>query len=281
MRLRLISWNVNGRRRSDEQLHPVFERRPDIIALQEVTAASLPRIRETLIAAGLLYISDSFALAPDLSELTGPRRYGELAASRWPLTPEAQGRFHIPWPERVLTSHVDAGGRRIAIHTTHIPPGASNGWIKIRTLTGLFEGLAVPSDVSRILCGDFNTPQAETLDGQVVTWAQRPIRSGGWRVARAFRGGSGEAWDAAERGVLTGLARFDLVDVYRATNGYARTAASWVARRGDSTIRRRFDHVFASQDLRPIACQYLHDLRERGLSDHSPIEADFSIAEET
>jgi len=43
-------------------------------------------------------------------------------------------------------------------------------------------------------------------------------------------------------------------------------------------IGRRFDHVFASRDLNAVRCQYLHSLREAGLSDHSAIEVDFEPA---
>jgi exonuclease III len=173
--------------------------------------------------------------------------------------------------------HLEVAGCTISVHNTHIPPGASNAWIKIQTLNGLFKGLSVRSDIPRILCGDFNTPQAETPDGRVVTWAQRLTGSGDWRVARSIRGGPGSVWDEGERRILTGLAVFDLVDVYRSLHGYTRAEASWLMRRGEASVGRRFDHVFASRDLRPNACQYLHTLRERGLSDHSPIEADFVI----
>jgi endonuclease/exonuclease/phosphatase family metal-dependent hydrolase len=38
---------------------------------------------------------------------------------------------------------------------------------------------------------------------------------------------------------------------------------------------RRFDHIFASQGLRTVSCQYLTALHEDGLSDHAPIEAVF------
>ena len=280
MKLRLVSWNLNARRRCDEQTLAILEREPDVVALQEVTSSTRSSLRDALVAGGLVHVADSFSLAPTISDLRGPRRYGQLTASRWPLSPEAQGRFRLPWPERVLTAHVDVGGQRIELHNTHVPPGASNAWIKVETLSGLFEGLAVQSEVPRILCGDFNTPQTETSDGQVITWAQRPTRNRGWRVVRAIRGGSGAEWDAGERNILQGLAAFDLPDVYRSTCGYATTESSWLMRRRDCVVGRRFDHVFASRVLRAIACRYLHTLRDRGLSDHSPIEVDFALHEE-
>jgi hypothetical protein len=44
---------------------------------------------------------------------------------------------------------------------------------------------------------------------------------------------------------------------------------------GQSMLRRRFDHIFASQGLRTVSCQYLTALHEDGLSDQAPIEAVF------
>jgi len=37
----------------------------------------------------------------------------------------------------------------------------------------------------------------------------------------------------------------------------------------------RLDHVIASDSLRATACDYVHEWREAGLSDHSAIEAVF------
>jgi exonuclease III len=100
-------------------------------------------------------------------------------------------------------------------------------------------------------------------DGSAVLW-------------RRWRGGTGARWDAGERSVLDGLARFDLADVFRTLHGYEREEYSWYAKRNGVFRGRRFDHVFASASLEPISCTYLHALRESGLSDHSPIEAVFA-----
>jgi hypothetical protein len=37
----------------------------------------------------------------------------------------------------------------------------------------------------------------------------------------------------------------------------------------------RLDHVFAAPSLNAIECEYLHDFRAAGLSDHAPIEVQF------
>ena len=93
-----------------------------------------------------------------------------------------------------------------------------------------------------------------------------------------FRGRPASEWDIGERRVLTGLAEYDLVDVYRSLHGYAATDSSWILRRNGKEIGRRFDHVFAARALAPRSCVYLHHLRESGLSDHSPIEVEFMVS---
>ena len=128
-------------------------------------------------------------------------------------------------------------------------------------------------NVPRILCGDFNLPQAEGPGGLVVTWAQRVRTDGTITRCGSVRGGPGETWDAAERNIALGLAMYDLQDVFRALHGYEVSAFSWLLRRRTRSVPRRFDHIFASVSLRPRACVYLHNVRQCGLSDHAAIEA--------
>ena len=79
--------------------------------------------------------------------------------------------------------------------------------------------------------------------------------------------------------MLSGLAEYDLVDVYRYVHGYAVTDSSWMLKRRGREVGRRFDHVFASRTLVPQSCEYLHHVRQSGLSDHAPIEATFALIE--
>jgi exonuclease III len=274
--MRIVSWNVNARRGAmQSQVAALEALSPDVIALQEVTPATVLPFQTALHRAGWAHIVDSFSLAPGDFNPIGPRRYGLLLASRYPLVPESPERFRVPWPERVLSAVLEAPGGRVDIHNTHVPPGSSNGWVKIDHLNELFHGLAHPHPHPRILCGDFNTPQAELETGEVVTWGQRRGRDGRWRVRRTFRGGSGADWDAAERRVLEGLAEWGIPDVFRLVNGFEAEDFSWYLHRKGRTVKRRFDHIFASARLRPISCEYVHEFRTRGLSDHSPILAEF------
>ncbi|MBA2545534.1 MAG: endonuclease/exonuclease/phosphatase family protein [Solirubrobacterales bacterium] len=276
--VRLISWNLNGRRRqAHAQVAALVALNPDVVAVQEVTVGSLPLLRSELKANGFRHVVDSFDLAPEGFLPRGPRRYGVLTASRYPLAAERPGRFPVPWPERVLSVTLGITRNPIELHNTHIPPGSSNGWTKVEMLNGIFSALAVTDAGPRILCGDFNTPQTELSDGEVVTWAQRLNLASEWRVARTRAGRPAIDWDLSERRILTGLKRFDLVDVFRSLNGYSAIEASWFLKRGTKIVGRRFDHVFASPSLRPRSCQYLHQLRQGGLSDHSGIEVVFDI----
>jgi exonuclease III len=82
--------------------------------------------------------------------------------------------------------------------------------------------------------------------------------------------------DAAERRVLVSLAEHDLHDVFRHLYGHGTTAFSWYSNHRGTRVGRRFDHVFASLSLVPVSCEYLHSLRQQGLSDHSAVEVRFA-----
>jgi endonuclease/exonuclease/phosphatase family metal-dependent hydrolase len=73
--------------------------------------------------------------------------------------------------------------------------------------------------------------------------------------------------------VLCALTEHDLFDAFASCTAMACRDASWFFRRRGKTTGRRFDHVFASRCLNATACEYEHQFREDGLSDHSAIEA--------
>ena len=274
--IRLISWNVNGRRKNiSNQIQALDDHQPDAVALQEVKITTVKPLEEALCKIGLTHCINSFGLAVELSSLSGHRQYGELVASCWPLCALPPETYQVPWTERVLSAVIQSPCGDIEIHTVLIPPGVSNGWTKIEMLEGIYQQLASISERPRILCGDFNAPQSELSDGEIVTWGQHKVNDK-FLCWEHWRGGTGKRWDAGERNVLQGLAEFDLPDVYRALHGYGRHEFSWYWRGGTRSIGRRFDHVFASRKLNPVRCEYLHSLREAGLSDHSPVKVDFA-----
>jgi exonuclease III len=266
--MRLISWNVAGRVKDcDKQIEALISRKPDIVALQEVRKSTVSKLREGLSNIGLEYAQDSIELA-----IKHNRPYGELIACRWSIKRLSGIEKTIPFPERVLSVMVFSPGGEIEFHTAHIPPGASNGWIKIETFEGIYKHLACHSELPRILCGDFNSPQAEKPDGRVVTWGEREKKNGEILVKRGQ-----ERWDSGERSVIEGLSEFDLSDIYRQLNGYSVQEYSWFMKRKEKLVNRRFDHIFASGKLNAVKCSYIKGVYETGLSDHAAIEADFEL----
>jgi exodeoxyribonuclease-3 len=244
--VRLISWNV-ARRVSvlAEQAAAVGARAPGVLALQEVTARTLPLWEAACATLGLEHVACS-------------RRTGVLLAARAPL--EEEPPLPVPWPESALAARVDG----IEFHVVHVP-NAANGPIKPRTLAAVRAGLAQRGG-PRVLCGDLNTPRREHPDGTVWSFA----RDGRGRLREARAG----YWDESELGVVPGLRELGFTDAFRALNGYGSREPSWAFRHGGGW---RLDHVFCSAGLAPRACAYHHDWRLRGLSDHSALEADLEL----
>jgi exonuclease III len=253
--LRLLSWNVAGRTALlRDQIAAVERREPDVVALQEIRKSTAGSWADALAAAGLRHALDSAAVA-------GGRRLFNLTVSRWPLAELPP--IGAPQPERVLSVLADAPFGTVEVHNAHIPPAPSNGVAKIETCEALYFALARAGRRYRILCGDLNTPRLETEDGAVETFASNHPELE-------------ERWDAAERSLLLGLADWDLTDAFRAANGYDRRDVSWVLHtRRRRKAAHRLDHVLASASLGLVGCDYVHEWREAGLSDHSAIEAWF------
>ncbi|MFP7296874.1 endonuclease/exonuclease/phosphatase family protein [Neobacillus niacini] len=140
--MKLITWNVAGRvKMLPKQIEHLAALQPDIITLQEVTKTTAPLFKELLPSLGLKHIVCSTDFGKGSSLLKGPRRYGLIIASKWDLSHPAIGGELIPWPERFLSVMVHTPLLPVMVHTTHIPPGSSNGWIKIEMLEGIFQTL--------------------------------------------------------------------------------------------------------------------------------------------
>jgi exodeoxyribonuclease III len=122
--MRLISWNVNGRVVNlSKQCQSLRNQCPDVVALQEILPTTVAHWREQLAQIGLPHSVDSFVL--QTSPLGGMRRrqYGEILASRWPLSPYPPAAFPVPWPERVLSALLESPWGNVEMHTTGISTG--------------------------------------------------------------------------------------------------------------------------------------------------------------
>src|SRR5262245_10983329 len=120
--MRLLTWNLNGRRRIERQAAAIARRVPDIVALQELTSNSIGAWRLALAEASTRNLIDSFSNSPRWPAV-GPRKYGLLIASRFLLVYRTAEQ-KVPWPERVLSVEVSTPDGMINVHTTHIPPGS-------------------------------------------------------------------------------------------------------------------------------------------------------------
>ncbi len=252
--MKLISWNVAGRApRSFEQAEALLAENADLIALQEVRPDAIHDWRTALAGAGLLHCEDTGA------RLDG-RQSAVLIASRWPL--EVLPALAIAQPERFLSTVVTHPQGSLQLHAAHVPAGMRFGLAKVEVLTAIYAALAHDSLVPRILCGDFNSPMIETADGRTRTFAARHPEHRG-------------IWEAAELAVMRDLANFGLPDLFRQLHGWERTEHTWVHEPSGRGLR--LDHVFAFPGLKPVECDYLHELRTSGLSDHSAVWARWAL----
>jgi endonuclease/exonuclease/phosphatase family metal-dependent hydrolase len=242
-------------------------READVVALQEVTRRTVRLWRRAFELMGLPHIRASLDGADGARAPAARRTTGVMVASRTPLSDAGQAPA-VPWPETVLCAVAETEGGPVEVCCAHVP-NAANGWVKVETLEAIRDGVASAAPAPRVLCGDLNTPRRELPDGEVISFA---------RDSRGrLRPERGAKWDAAELGVVPGLQDFGYRDAYRALHGYGAPEPSWTWKRiAGHDGGWRIDHIFASPQLRPVACLYHHAWRERGLSDHSALEADFT-----
>ena len=136
MKFSCLTWNTAKRvKYAYDQAKLIEEFNPNIVALQEIILSSEKKFKK-LLSKNYKHIVSSFELAPDLSLLTKKRMFGQIIASNFPLKPEDPNNLDVPWKERVLSAKITINGSEIYFHTTHIPPGSQNGWIKIEALMG-------------------------------------------------------------------------------------------------------------------------------------------------
>jgi exonuclease III len=253
--LRLVTWNVAGRvARQPEQAQAIVAVGADVVALQEVTARTLPLWRTALAGAGFAGCESALeGPAP----VTGRRPLGVLTAAREPL--DRLPAPPAPWPERVLCCKLGA----VEVVNLHSPISPAPDLAKVRTHEAIAAYLVKGAAGPRILCGDLNTPRRELANGDVLTFAHDS--------AGRLRAERGERWDRAERALVHGLREHGWVDAFRALHGYGERHASWTFARDRGGWR--LDHVLV-HGLRPLASTYAHDWRRSGLSDHSALIVD-------
>lgn len=255
--IRILSWNVAKRRDCASQVAAALSAEPDIIVLQELNTRTWPRHRDSLTAAAFGYTTSALDLAPPRRSVDRSLASFVAVASRWPM--RACRRARVPAPEAMACVTVGSPFGSFDLIGVHIPTYGRphDRMLKVETQEGLLMRLAKLSGPT-LLCGDFNAPFAEEADGTVVPFARR-------RGSRQY---------AAEARLMGATNSCGLTDLFRARHGYGVHAHSWCWKNRGRTGGYRLDHIFASGEFVVRACDYIHDWRLRGLSDHSAVYAD-------
>lgn len=252
---RVLTWNLAGRvgEARERQAAGVLAAEADVVCLQEVTPTTSAGWQADLGAAGYEVAVAEWPVKP-----VGSRRLAVLIAARAGIA--ASGSLPtIPWPERHLAVVTRDG---LQVHTLHAPLSTKPGRVKVATLEALYAAVCRDDDAPRVVTGDFNTPQYESREGEVQTFAR--TRSG--RIREAY----GEDHDRAELRLISDLPARGWRDAFRHLHGYERRDRSW---KGFGP-GYRLDHIVVSPNLDVLACDYFHAWREAGLSDHSGMWAD-------
>ena len=118
-KLKCITWNLAHRlKKNPKQIKAIEERNPDIIAFQEVTLESSSIIKKIL-SSNYKSIVDSFELLSSQSVCVGPRRLGELIATKYDLKINLENKFSMPWKERVLAVNIKTPQDTIEFYNTY------------------------------------------------------------------------------------------------------------------------------------------------------------------
>jgi exonuclease III len=251
----LLSWNVAGRiRRLAEQQAEVIKTGADMICLQETTSSTTTPWMQVLGEAGWPYAAT--AESETATAAGRGRPLIALTASRAPI--DVVELPAVPWPERVLANYIDG----LLMVNVHSPTSPKPGLAKVLTHESIAAWLAARSG-PRLVCGDLNTPRKEFEDGRIWTFARD--RYGKLRADR------GERWDQAELALIRGLESFGFYDAFRRVHGAAVSELSWEWQRWGGGYR--LDHLIVSAEIHAHEVCYLHDWRQRNLSDHSALFA--------
>ncbi len=295
--MKLLCCNVRGhiQPRLGRQLSAVLARKPDLLALQEVTSGSYVHWCRGLLDAGYSVVANVDLLAAPYPEPPyvsppfprrvsgGPiakvgqinRTYFNLSAARHPiamlpgLSFEDREERRFAFPEKYLAAKVIVDGVEIDVHNAHVPPGVSRGLIKAHAFEAIRRRIDADTHIPRVLCGDFNAPVEEDADGPISQ------SSGPWSESEQ------ERWRLAEKRIVDSL---DMRDVHRDVHerGLSLPFSHFTGHK-DGGTGHRYDHIFASPDIYTEGCAYLSewlqgDDLDPPLSDHAPVEAELSLA---
>lgn len=281
----VATWNTQSiRGASDAKLERVADavgrHRLDVLALQEISSRSdtFARLLPLLRAKGLTYATFSGESTGSAGESQRHKGYGNVIASRWPLTPVP---WPVPttWPQLIAAGDVRLPGHLLRVVSVHIPNGSGNGWQKVYALEALHQGLLqTPSNC--MVMGDFNEPRAFTpvlrsfradvdgaADGQWTDkFGQRLARRRWQDAVMALFGPESDPGLGRWPGRLaTGQVGVDDEATHVLANGSP----------------RYFDHILTTAPIAVTDLTYDHEVRlgPAPISDHSMVIATVNLPE--
>ena len=252
--MKIATWNVNGIRAREAQLHEWIEReRPDVVCLQEIKADP-DNIPLTL-----------FGLEAYWCYWHGNKGYSGVALHvRRDLAPERPTFAHpsFDFESRVVSVDLTTELGPVTVASIYVPNGGKDFPAKMRFLEALDAQAASFQKANRalVLCGDLNVART---DRDVHPKERKPRAIGQL---------------PEERALLEQMIGRGLMDVGREldpdNDGLFTWWAPWRNMR-QRNIGWRLDYVLASTGLgaRATACPVQ---KEVGTSDHAPVVAHFS-----
>jgi exodeoxyribonuclease-3 len=247
--VKLATWNVNGIRARDAQLHEFIEKeQPDILCLQELKAAT------EQLPLWLCEIEGYWCYWHGGKGYSGVGLH--LRKASFPNRPD----FRHPdfdYEHRIVMAEVPA----FTVASIYVPNGGKDFPAKMRFLESM-DSLAAEYEASGrplVLCGDLNVART---DMDVHPKERKP-------------NGIGQRPD--ERALLERIISHGLVDVHRRMEPENAELFTWWApwrNMRQRNIGWRLDYVFASAALaaRATECPVRAEI---GTSDHAPVVATF------
>jgi len=249
--MKLATWNVNGIRARQAQVHEwIAQERPDVVCLQEIKATS------DQVPTALCEMEGYWCY------WHGGKGYSGVALHvSKTFAPERPAFAHPAFDYENRIASVDVGDLTVA--TIYVPNGGKDFPGKMKFLEAMDSYAASFQASGRrvAMMGDMNVART---DRDVHPKERRP-------------GVIGQRED--ERALIDRILSHGLVDVHRQIDPDNDDLFTWWApwrNMRQRNIGWRLDHVFASQSLasRATSCTVQ---REFGTSDHGPVTATFEL----
>jgi exodeoxyribonuclease-3 len=249
--LKIATWNVNGIRARQGQLHEFIDReQPDVLCLQEIKAGidQLP-----------VWLCD---LEGYWCHWHGGKGYSGVGLHVRKASHAEQPAFHHPvfdYEHRIVTARLPSA----TVASMYVPNGGKDFPAKMRFLDAVDEYAAEfqMSGQPLVLCGDLNVARS---DIDVHPKERRPLAVGQL---------------PEERAIIERILSRGLVDVHRRLDPDNSNLFTWWPpwrSMKERNIGWRLDYVLASQTLadRVTSCVVQRDV---GTSDHGPVIASFDL----